>query len=180
VAQIAFFLSLLSLFLSKNNMLQASPPANRYSILQDADFGTKPNTADKRSEYTALPNKPANLPWEPTAFDANEPSRQNTPACTPLPALTPVSPMCYLLQQEHFEFDGTVYSTLLAVIHASGAANSIPLHLIHWVGTVAEVITQYHIAAVHNLVAEKFNKHVWTTAEQLDGMRSNVKMSQFP
>jgi hypothetical protein len=177
VAQIAFFLSLLSLFLSENNMLQASLPANHYSVLRDADFGTKPNTADWQSKHTTLPNKLAALPWEPTVFDANKPSRQNTPARTPLPASTPVSPMRYLLQQECFEFDGMVYGTLSAVIHASGAANGIPLYLIHWVGTVAEVITQYHIAAVHNLVAEKFNKHVWTTAEQLDGMRSNIKMT---
>jgi flagellar biosynthesis chaperone FliJ len=177
VAQIAFLLSLLSLFLSKNNMLQASLPApNRYSVLQDTDFGTEPDTADWQSKHTALPNELAGMPWEPTAFDANESSWQNTLACTPLPALTPVSPMRYLPQQEHFEFNDTVYSTLSAVIHASGAANGIPAHLIHWLGTVAEVITQYHVAAVQNLVAEKFNKHIWTTAEQLNGMQSNVKI----
>jgi hypothetical protein len=80
VAQIAILFALLSLFSEQNMTSRASSPAhNRYAVLNDEDFGTKPNTMDHASEYTALANEPAAMPWQPTAFDQPTPRRASRP-----------------------------------------------------------------------------------------------------
>jgi hypothetical protein len=90
VAQIAFFLLLLSLFREQENTMTShapSPAHNRYAVLNNEDFGTEPDTMDHASEYTAQPNEPSALPWQPTAFDQPTPrvasrptTREHTPA----------------------------------------------------------------------------------------------------
>jgi hypothetical protein len=191
VAQIALFLALLSLFSEQNMTLCAPSPAhNHYAVLNDKDFGTKPDTMDHASEYMAQANEPVAMPWQPTAIDQPTPqgaswpmTREHTPtqpaqptpaAVTPAPSNTPVSPMRYVPQHENFEYNSAVYGTLAGAIHASGKDQCIPAHLVDWVGTVAEAITQYHTAAINNTLAEKFNNFLRDNNEQLEAVNNNI------
>jgi hypothetical protein len=191
VAQIALFLALLSLFSEQNMTSRAPSPAhNRYAVLNDEDFGTEPDTMDHASEYTAQPTEPAALPWQPTAFDQPTPrgasrpmtcehtpappARHTPAAVTPAPSNTPVSPMRYVPQHENFEYNGAVYGTLAGAIHASRQDTRVPAHLVDWVGTVAEAITQYHTSAINNTLAEKFNNFLRDNNERFEALNNSI------